>query len=109
MYLSNRYKSALRTFYAKHSSVPIFFEVGRISAKGGHAHIQVVPIPLLLKDEVEKAFVEEGRPLGIEFDVEEEKKDVADGGSYFRVELPGERKLVHWMKDGRPFSVNFGR
>lgn len=112
-----RYKSALRTFYAKHDSAPVFFEVGRISAKGGHSHIQVIPVPLSLKDKVEAAFVDEGKPQGIEFEVEEANASTPgeEKGSYFRVELPagdgedGERRLVHWMRDGVPFSVQFGR
>ncbi|KAI0310186.1 nuclear protein [Amylostereum chailletii] len=108
---TNRYKTALRAFYAKHGAIPIFFEVGRLSAKGGHAHIQVIPIPLALKDRVESAFLDEGKMHGIEFDTEEADADLPgqDAGSYFRVEMPDGRRLVHWMRDGVPFSVNYGR
>lgn len=74
--------------------------------------MQVVPIPLELKDKVEEAFVGEGRMQGIDF---EEDADAAMGscaggmGSYFKVELPDGRKLVHLMKDNVPFSIQFGR
>lgn len=107
-----RYKSALRALYAKHGTVPVFFEVGRLSTKGGHAHVQAVPIPLQLKDKVELAFTDEGRSHGIDF---EENPDAAlqlcSGGrqSYFRVDLPDGRKMVHLMKDTVPFSIQFGR
>jgi len=107
----HKYKTALRAFYAKHGALPIFFEVGRLSAKGGHTHIQVIPVPLSLKDKVESAFIEEGRAHNIEFEVEEADASTPgqDAGSYFRVELPDARRLVHWMRDGVPFSVQFGR
>ena len=50
--------------------MPVFFEVGRLSTKGGHAHVQSVPIPMKLKDDVEKAFLHEGRMQGIDFEGE---------------------------------------
>lgn len=98
--------------YVKYGNEAVFFEVGRLSAKGGHAHTQAVPVPLKLKDKVEVAFIQEGRLLGIDF---EEDPDVAlkscEGGrgSYFRVDLPDGRKMVHLMKDHVPFSLQFGR
>ncbi|KAI0302241.1 CwfJ C-terminus 2-domain-containing protein-like protein [Russula brevipes] len=97
----NRYQAALRALYAKNGAAAVFFEVGRVSSKGGHAHIQAVP----------SAFLDEGKLQGIEFDVEEEAgaRSSDHGGGYFRVELPNGRKLVHRMRSGVPFSVQFGR
>src|SRR4051812_4466686 len=98
--------------YAKHGTVGVSFEVGRISAKGGHAHAQTVPLPLKLKDRVEEAFVQEGKLLGIDFeDDADAAMEVCAGGrgSYFKVELPDGRKMVHLMKDHVPFSIQFGR
>src|SRR5215472_16799878 len=98
--------------FAKYQSAAVFFEVGRLSAKGGHAHVQVLPIPLKLKNAVESAFLTEGRKLGIEF---EEKPEAAlracvDGAqSYFAVDLPDRRTMVHLLKDRGPFNVQFGR
>jgi hypothetical protein len=108
----NRYKSALRAMYAKHGSGAVFFEVARLSAKGGHAHTQAVPVPLKLKDKVEEAFVQEGRLLGIDFEEDPDAALESCGGgrcSYFRVDLPDGRKMVHLMKDHVPFSIQFGR
>jgi hypothetical protein len=106
----HRYQAALRALYAKHGAAAVFFEVGRVSAKGGHAHIQAVPVPLPLKDMVESAFRDEGRQHGIEFDVEEgDSLNSDDGEGYFRLELPDGRRLVHRMRTGSPFSVQFGR
>jgi hypothetical protein len=74
--------------------------------------VQAVPIPLKLKDKVEPAFINEGRLQGIDF---EEDPDAAleacAGGrqSYFSVDLPDGRKMVHLMKDNVPFSIQFGR
>lgn len=90
----------------------VAFEVGRLSAKGGHAHVQVVPVPMKLKDQVEEVFVKEGRQFGIDFegDTDAAMESCAGGrGSYFRVDLPDGRKMVHLMKDHVPFSIQFGR
>jgi hypothetical protein len=98
--------------YAKYGSAPVVFEVGRLSAKGGHAHAQAVPIPLKLKDKVEEAFIQEGRLLGIDFeeDAGAALESCTGGrGSYFKVDLPDGRKMVHLMKDHVPFSIQFGR
>jgi len=101
---------ALRALYAKHGATAVFFEVGRVSSKGGHAHIQAVPVPFPLENRVESAFRDEGRLHGIEFDTEDAGAPSDDGGEgYFRVELPSGRRLVHQMRRGLPFSVQFGR
>lgn len=108
-----RYKSALREFYAKLHAHPVAFEVGRLSAKGGHAHVQVVPVPTSVSaDEIAENFTSEGNRLGIDFEVSEPGANVAtstgDRG-YFKIDLPDGRKMVHWLKDGVPFSIQFGR
>ncbi|KAJ6531281.1 CwfJ C-terminus 1-domain-containing protein-like protein [Mycena capillaripes] len=109
---TEKHKAALRAMYAKYGSAIVVFEVGRLSAKGGHAHVQAVPVPVKLKDKVEEAFRAEGRMMGIDF---EEDPDAAleacagGRGSYFRVDLPDGRKLVHLMKDHVPFGIQFGR
>ncbi|KAG5637761.1 hypothetical protein H0H81_003328 [Sphagnurus paluster] len=109
---TDKFKAALRAMYAKHQAAGVMFEVGRLSAKGGHAHVQAVPVPLALKDKVEEAFLSEGRQFGIDF---EEDPEAAMGvcaggrGSYFKVELPDGRKMVHLIKDHAPFSIQFGR
>ncbi|KAF8503799.1 nuclear protein [Russula emetica] len=103
------YQAALRALYAKHGATAVFFEVGRVSSKGGHAHIQAIPVPLSLENRVESAFRDEGRLHGIEFDAEDAGAPSDDGGEgYFRVELPSGRRLVHQMRRGLPFSVQFG-
>jgi hypothetical protein len=85
--------------------------MGRLSAKGGHAHIQVVPVPRDLANDVESAFREAGEIGGITFEAEDPEKSLtgSDSASYFRVELPDKRKLVSWLQDRTPFSVQFGR
>ncbi|KAH7911427.1 CwfJ C-terminus 1-domain-containing protein-like protein [Hygrophoropsis aurantiaca] len=107
-----KYKTALQALYAKHGAAPVFFEVGRLSAKGGHAHIQAIPVPVALQHKVEDTFLKEGRTQGIDFESDADGAlDACAGGarSYFRVDLPDGRKLVHLMKDHVPFSIQFGR
>jgi len=106
----NRYQAALRAMFAKHGATAVFFEVGRVSSTGGHAHIQAVPVPFSLENRVESAFRDEGKLQGIDLDVEEAGAPcTGDGEGYFRVELPSGRRLVHRMRGGSPFSVQFGR
>ncbi|KAG8217677.1 CwfJ C-terminus 1-domain-containing protein-like protein, partial [Butyriboletus roseoflavus] len=109
---TNRYKSALRGLFAEHGAVPVFYEVARLSAKGGHAHVQAVPVPISLQNKIEAVFLKEGRALGIDFESDADGAlEACAGGarSYFRVDLPDGRKLIHLMKDDVPFSVQFGR
>lgn len=91
----------------------VTFEVARVSAKGGHAHVQVVPIPESLGDKVGEAFVNEGKRMGLEPESDAQEALVACGDgkkSYFRVDLPDGRIMI-WLFDGagRSFSLQFGR
>ena len=98
--------------YAKHGSVAVFFEIGRLTAKGGHAHVHAVPLPVKLKGEVERAFLEQGKRHQIDFEADPEAAlGLCASGrqGYFRVELPDGRNMVHLMKDNLPFSIQFGR
>jgi len=105
-----RYQAALRKLYAKYDATAVFFETGRISAKGGHAHIQVVPVPLSLQDRVETAFQDASQLHGIELSVEGDHTfGNGERESYFRVELPSGKRLVYRSHGGLPFSVQFGR
>ncbi|KAF8322867.1 CwfJ C-terminus 1-domain-containing protein-like protein [Cantharellus anzutake] len=96
------YRAALRTMYAKYGAVPVFFEMSRLSGKGGHAHIQVVPVPESKKDGVEGAFSAYG---GGQVVWEDDPLLVG----YFRVDLPDGRKMVHILRPGVMFNLQFGR
>lgn len=106
-----RYKNALGSFYSNYDAHAVSFEVGRLSAKGGHAHVQVVPIPRSISaDAIADFFISEGTRQGIDLDFEDASpaSHIGDRG-YFRVDLSNGKRLVHWLKDGVPFSVQFGR
>ena len=108
----NRYKSALRAFFAKHGCGIVLFEVGRLSAKGGHAHVQAVPIPRKFEGQVEEWFLREGRNSGVNFeaDAAEAMKCCAGGRvGYFKIDLPDGRRMVHLIGDRAPFNLQFGR
>ncbi|TRM59290.1 CwfJ C-terminus 1-domain-containing protein-like protein [Schizophyllum amplum] len=109
---TEKYKYSLRALYAKHDAVGVMFEVARLGRKGGHAHVQCVPVPRRLQDSVENAFRDEGARQNIDFeeDADAALQACAGGmGSYFRVDLPDGRKMVHLIKDHVPFSLQFGR
>ncbi|KAH8117058.1 CwfJ C-terminus 2-domain-containing protein-like protein [Phellopilus nigrolimitatus] len=107
-----QHKSALRALYARHGCGALVFEVGILSGRGGHAHVQVVPVPTRLAGRIEAAFVSEGGLMGVAFedDPDAALEACAGGrGNYFRVDLPDGRKLVHLIKQEVPFSIQFGR
>lgn len=107
-----QYKSALTRMYAKFGCVPVIFEISILSGKGGHAHVQVVPVPREKGDRVGAAFVSEGGLAGVIFEDDAEKAlEACAGGrmNYFRVDLPNGKKMVHIIKQDVPFSIQFGR
>lgn len=85
--------------------------MGRLSAKGGHAHIQVVPVPRSVSaDEIANTFRDEGERAGVDLEFADVTAETGPGDrGYFKVELPDGRKMVHWLKDRVPFSIQFGR
>ena len=107
-----QFKSALRDLYAKHDHVAVAFEVARLTGKGGHAHVQVIPVPSALAGKVEAQFRADGQAAGIpwEEDADEALERAAQANdNYFKVDLPDGKKLVHIMGPGRPFNLQFGR
>lgn len=103
------YKSALTSFYAAHGAVPVSWEVGRLTGRGGHAHIQVIPVPQELAKQVGPAFRKAGEAQGLlwEDNPESALETAGTTGSYFNVELPGGGRMVHLLRGG--FDLQFGR
>ena len=107
-----QYKSALTRMYAKFGCVPVTFEISILSGRGGHAHVQVVPVPREKGDRIGATFVSEGGLAGVMFEEDAEKAlEACSGGrmNYFRVDLPNGKKMVHIIKQDVPFSIQFGR
>ncbi|WWC60538.1 uncharacterized protein I303_103112 [Kwoniella dejecticola CBS 10117] len=103
------FKSSLRACYESYGAVPVTFEVGRLSGRGGHAHIQIVPVPKVLAGDVESSFRKAGEAQGIDWEIEPERSlaKIGPTGNYFKVELPDGKKLVHLLKGN--FDLQFGR
>lgn len=108
---TEKYKAALHALYGKSGAHPVSFEVGRLSAKGGHAHVQVIPVPQSISaDAIAEAFKAEGDRLRVDFEFSDVDAQTGPGDrGYFKVDLPDGRHMVHWLKDGVPFSIQFGR
>ncbi|KAF8743505.1 Zinc knuckle, partial [Rhizoctonia solani] len=105
-----QYKSALRNLFAKHGAAAVMFEVARLSGRGGHAHIQVVPVPLDKADKVEDIFYNNAQREGIKWEQDAEaalEGAKRGGGNYFRVDLPDGRKMISLIRG--PFNLQFGR
>jgi hypothetical protein len=106
------HKAALRKLYAKHGADAVFLETARVSAKGGHAHVQAVPVPRALAPRVAEAFTAIGQREGVDFaeDTAGALAACADGTrGYFRVDLPDGGLLVHVLRERGPFQLQFGR
>lgn len=110
----DQYKAALAKTYEQYGQKLVAFEVGRMGGKGGHAHVQVCPIPAALAESAEPHFRAEGEKAGIAFLSDDEAAGLLarPGGesaeSYFRVDLPDGRVLLHVIGGGR-FDLQFGR
>lgn len=101
-------KGKLERLFGEYDAAPVFFELSRQSGRGGHNHVQAVPIPQNRMGELESFLISEANKQGFQF----EKDGSAAignlaGRNYFRIDLPGGRKLVHFMRG--PFNVQFGR
>ncbi|WVF70938.1 hypothetical protein IAT40_005733 [Kwoniella sp. CBS 6097] len=103
------FKSSLRACYASYGAVPVTFEVGRLSGRGGHAHVQIVPVPKDLAGKVEESFRLAGESQGIDWEAEPERAlaRVGPTGNYFKVECPDGKKMIHLLKGN--FDLQFGR
>jgi len=103
------YKEALRKCYEKYNAVPVVWEVGRIGGRGGHAHVQIVPVPKELAGQVASSFKIAGEKQGLDWEEnpQEALARVGDSGSYFKVDCPDGTTLVHLLKGN--FDLQFGR
>lgn len=107
-----RFKSALRSTYGKYGHVAVALEVARLFGKGGHAHVQVIPVPEALAEGVEKQLRTDGAAAGIQWEDDADaalERAAKMNDNYFKVDLPDGRKMVHIMKPGQPFSLQFPR
>lgn len=105
----DKYKQSLKDCYAQHGAVPVTWEVGRLAGRGGHAHVQVVPVPEELAEQVETAFRKAGEAQGIDWEAEPELalEKAGKTANYFKVELPNGSMMVHMLRGG--FDLQFGR
>ena len=103
------YKKQLRAMYESFGAVPVTWEVGRLSGRGGHAHVQIVPVPKDLASKVGPSFKIAGEKSGLVWEAEPEEAlaRVGSQGNYFKVECPDGTKLVHLLKGN--FDLQFGR
>lgn len=103
------YKTSLRVCYEAYGAVPVVWEVGRLSGRGGHAHVQIVPVPKELASKVAPSFKAAGEHQGLDWEAnpEEALSNVGSSGNYFKVECPDGTKLVHLLKGN--FDLQFGR
>ena len=101
-------KGKLERLFGEYDAAPVFFELSRQSGRGGHNHVQAVPIPQHRISELESFFIDEAQKQGFRFETDgsDAVRNLV-GRNYFRVDLPGGNNLVHFMRG--PFNVQFGR
>lgn len=103
----DRFKDALTKLYASYGCKPLVFELGRQGGRGGHAHVQVLPIDEKHCDAVNRGFLEGGPALGVNWEADA-SVDTRDQ-SYFKVILPSGEHLTHILRTDAPFNLQFGR
>ena len=104
------YRESIKKCYEKYDAIPITFEIGRYWSRGGHAHIQVVPVPKSKLNTIAHEFIKEGKSQGVKWeeDPQETLDNIEEGQSYLRVDLPDGKKFVHLIKP-QPFNQQFPR
>ncbi|KAG8968145.1 hypothetical protein FRC03_008498 [Tulasnella sp. 419] len=106
------YKSSLRSFYAQYDHVPVSFEVARLTGKGGHAHIQIIPVPTALEGMIEEEFQKVGRSEDVDWEANPDdvlERAQKNNENYLKVDLPDGSRMVHLIKPGKHFNLQFGR
>ncbi|GAA6061585.1 hypothetical protein JCM10212_004335 [Sporobolomyces blumeae] len=110
------YKQALKKCYNAFGAEMVVFEMARTSGKGGHAHIQICPIPSSLSSEAESTFTVQAQKYGFTLDeisdpstFHRTAEQDGKGTDYFKVDLPNGKSLVHWIKRDERFGLQFGR
>lgn len=102
-------KTAITKTYKAFGAVPVFFDLTRYSKRGGHYHIQSIPVPEAKADHIEQTFNEIASSSGVEWEQNPEQAMKSIGSKqYFRVDLPNGKKLVHLIRAGS-FNMQFGR
>lgn len=102
-------KKAITETYASFGAVPVFFDLTRYSRRGGHYHIQSVPVPQDRADRIHQTFIDIAASSGVEWEADAEETMRKIGNKqYFRVDLPDGKKLVHLIRAGN-FNMQFGR
>ncbi|KIM33244.1 hypothetical protein M408DRAFT_14068 [Serendipita vermifera MAFF 305830] len=104
-----RYKSALRAFYASYSCTPVFFEVAKRMIHGVHSQLHSVPIPQSISaQDIEETFHHAAKQMRIELQ-EEHNGAFEATENYFMVELPNGKTWVHVMDQDSRFPLQFAR
>jgi hypothetical protein len=115
------YTKTLASCYAEYGCVPISWEVSRSGpgSKSGHAHIQICPVPRGQAEDAKRLLVDEGRRDGYEFleigpneDGASKMKEldlIKESGNYFLATLGDGTRLIHRIKLGERFNLQFGR
>ena len=71
---------------------------------------KVCPVPNALAHKVPVAFREQGAMEGYEFEEEQDILDAQDiAENYLRIELPDRSTLVHLLKPGKRFDLQWAR
>jgi len=103
------FKDALRKCYDAYEADLVALEISKPTGKGGHAHIQICPIPRHLSAQIEPAFRKAADQHGYIFVDESAADNALQTGSYFRVDLSNDQRLVCPLPAGQPFNLQFGR
>jgi hypothetical protein len=108
----NRYKQALREYYASRKEVCIIYERNIPTLAGQHLHLQIINMSPQLAATAHRKFVSEGKECNLEFQTlptDKQLNDVVADNKYIAVELPDDSTIYAIVKDKNPKAFEFAR
>ncbi|KAJ8980670.1 hypothetical protein NQ317_013282 [Molorchus minor] len=106
----DEFKEALRKFYARKGTVPVFFER---NYKTSHMQLQAIPIPNNACRELKDIFIDESESQGFKLDVLDSTNRldqvIPPKTPYFVAELPDGAVLYTKIQGSVNFPINFAR
>lgn len=73
-------------------------------------HFQVCPLPAQIAGSAKQVFEEEGAKASYDFTTDPTQVSRAlQSGNYFRLDLPDGTRMVHAIRPGERFNLQFGR
>lgn len=102
-----KFKTALRAYYASQEQVVVFYER---NYKSSHLQINAIPVPKSIEWQIKLTFDDKAEEFNLPFETVPkltEPTELPEKGPYFLAELPDESTLIN--KQMKNFPLHYGR